>query len=457
VRYVIRTRENVILDDASKPNLFSADDYLRDRRSKSILCLPLIKQRELTGILLLENALTSHAFTPARMAVLELLAAQAAISLENTRLYGDLREREAKVRRLVDSNIIGICIFNLDRRILEANDAFLSIVGYGRDDVNSGRLSFAALTPPEWAEADERRLAELVSTGTWRPCEKDFFRKDGSRVPVLVGGATFGELRHQGVAFVVDLTERKRAEAELAHANRVATMGQLSASIAHEVNQPIAATLLNAGNAVRWLARQPPNLEKTRQSIDRIISDGRRAADIVSRIRDFAKNAPARKQDLEINEAILDIMRLTRAAMSEHGVLAKMRLSEGLPRILGDRVQLQQVILNLTMNAIEAMSEVGEGSRELLISTSKAESGGVLVAVSDSGPGLPPANLARIFEAFYTTKASGLGMGLSICRSIVEAHGGRLWTTPNEPRGAVFCMMLPIGEKSLENLESSEA
>jgi C4-dicarboxylate-specific signal transduction histidine kinase len=272
-----------------------------------------------------------------------------------------------------------------------------------------------------------------------------------------VGGATFGELRHQGVAFVVDLTERKRAEAELAHANRVATMGQLSASIAHEVNQPIAATLLNAGNAVRWLARQPPNLEKTRQSIDRIISDGRRAADIVSRIRDFAKNAPARKQDLEINEAILDIMRLTRAAMSEHGVLAKMRLSEGLPRILGDRVQLQQVILNLTMNAIEAMSEVGEGSRELLISTSKAESGGVLVAVSDSGPGLPPANLARIFEAFYTTKASGLGMGLSICRSIVEAHGGRLWTTPNEPRGAVFCMMLPIGEKSLENLESSEA
>ena len=143
--------------------------------------------------------------------------------------------------------------------------------------------------------------------------------------------------------------------------------------------------------------------------------------------------------------------------MSEHRVLVKTELSEGLPHILGDRVQLQQVILNLIMNAIEAMSEVSEGSRELVISTREAESGGVLVAVSDSGPGLPPENLARIFEAFYTTKASGLGMGLSICRSIVEAHGGRLWATPNEPHGAVFRMMLPIGERSLEELQSSGA
>ena len=160
-------------------------------------------------------------------------------------------------------------------------------------------------------------MAELASTGTCRPYEKEYFRKDGSRVPVLMGAATFGEIRNQGVAFVVDLTERKRAEAELAHANRVATMGQLSASIAHEVNQPIAAPLMNAETAVRWLARQPPNLEKAKQSIDRIINDGRRAADIVGRIRDFSKKAPARKGDLEINEAILEIMRLTRVAMSD--------------------------------------------------------------------------------------------------------------------------------------------
>ena len=165
-------------------------------------------------------------------------------------------------------------------------------------------------------------------------------------------------------------------------------------------------------------------------------------------IRDFSKKAPARKEDLEINEAILEIATLTRAAMSEHGVLLKMQLSEGLPHILGDRIQLQQVIMNLIMNAIEAMSEVSEGLRELLIRTSETESGGVLVAVSDTGPGLAADEPDRLFEAFYTTKSSGLGMGLSICRSIVQNHGGRLWAASNEPRGAVFCMMLPVGEKA---------
>jgi C4-dicarboxylate-specific signal transduction histidine kinase len=229
-------------------------------------------------------------------------------------------------------------------------------------------------------------------------------------------------------------------------------MGQFTASIAHEVNQPLAALLTNAETALRWLAHQPPNLEKAEPSIKRVIDDGKRAADILSRIRDFSKKAPVRMESLEVNDAILDVMGLTRAAMSDNGVLAKMQLAKELPRILGDKVQLQQVVLNLIMNAIEAMNEVGAGSRELSISTSKAESDGVLVAVRDSGPGLPPAGLARIFEAFYTTKSSGLGMGLSICRSIVEAHGGRLWATPNEPHGAVFCMKLPIGEQSLEKL-----
>ncbi|MER8491963.1 AAA family ATPase [Mesorhizobium australicum] len=457
VRYVIRTRESVILDDASKPNLFSVDDYLRHRQSKSILCVPLTKQRELTGILLLENALTSHAFTPARITVLELLAAQAAISLENTRLYSDLQEREAKVRRLVDSNIIGICIFDLGGPIMEANEAFLHIVGYSRDDVISGSLHWTSLTSAEWRGADERALADMASTGTCRPYEKELLRKDNKLVPVLVGGATFDELRHQGVAFVLDLTERKRAEAEVVHANRVATMGQLAASIVHEVNQPIAATLMNAGTAMRLLGRQPPNLEAVKHAIDRIISDGKRTADIVSRIRDFSKNAPARKEDLEINEAILEIAALARIPMSERGVLAKMQLAEGLPHIFGDRVQLQQVILNLIMNAIEAMSEVGLGLRELSIRTSRAESDGVLVEVGDTGPGLTQASHEKIFEAFYTTKSSGLGMGLPICRTIVEAHGGRLWAKQNKPHGAVFCMMLPIGEKPLEIPSEAQA
>jgi signal transduction histidine kinase len=194
---------------------------------------------------------------------------------------------------------------------------------------------------------------------------------------------------------------------------------------------------------VRWLARQPPNLENASTFIERIIKDGKRTADIVSRIRDFSKKAPVRKIDLDVNEAIVEIMELTRVAMSEHSVSVKMQLSDALPRILGDRVQLQQVILNLIMNAIEAMSEVREGSRALVISTDEDASEGLLVAVADSGPGLTPAGFERLFETFYTTKPSGLGMGLPICRTIIEAHGGRLWATANVPQGAVFQFTVP--------------
>ena len=421
----------------------------------------------LGGLLYLENTLASHVFTPHRARLLELLASQAAISLENTRLYRDLQEREARIRRLVEANIIGIFIIELEGRIIEANDAFLDMVGYQREDLISGRLRWPDLTPPEWRARDALRIETVKTTGRLQPFEKEYFRKDGGRVPVLVGAARFEESGSQAVAFVIDLTERKRVESEareserrlgeaqmqLAHANRVATMGQLAASIAHEVNQPIAALLTNADTALRWLARQPPNVEKAGQLIERIVSDGKRTADIVSRIRDFSRKAPPRKADLAINEAILEIMSLSRAPLSEHGVLVTLRLSEGLPLIPVDRVQLQQVMLNLVMNAIEAMSEVSERSRELLIDTRESESGSVLVEVSDSGPGFPPDRLARIFEPFYTTKSGGLGMGLSICRSIVEAHGGRLWATSNEPFGAAFFVMLPIGDKSLGNPE----
>jgi signal transduction histidine kinase len=246
------------------------------------------------------------------------------------------------------------------------------------------------------------------------------------------------------------------AQMQLVHANRIATMGQLAASLAHEVNQPIGAALMNAGTAQRWLAASPPNLGLASESIERIVSDGKRAADIVGRIRDLARKTPAQREGLEINAVVFQVIALTRGEMSNNGVSLQTRMTDGLPLVWGDPVQLQQVMLNLIMNAIEAMSEAGEGSRELVISTGAPEAGSVLVAVSDSGPGLPDADPDRIFDAFYTTKSSGLGMGLSICRSIVEAHGGRLWATPNEPHGAVFCMMLPIGE-SLEKLESSEA
>ena len=497
---------------------------------------------------------------------------------ENVRLHSDVEEREKKIRRLVDSNIIGIIIWELEGRILEANDAFLRMLGYDREDLTSGRVHRTTLTPPEWRDRDASTVAELKRIGTAQPFEKEYLRKDGSRVPVLIGGAMFEEGTSQGVGFVLDLTERKRAEealrqseerfrtlvqfsfdvywetdaqhrfihqefaesladapasgseigktrwevpylepdaeawrkhremldahlpfrdfelarpapdgstryvsvsglpvfdetgrfvgyrgvgrhiterkraeealrsvqAELAHANRVTTMGQLTASIAHEINQPICAMVTNAEAALRWLGRRPPDLEEVRQTLGRIISDGGRAGDVIGRIRALIKKAPPRKEGLEINEAILEVIALTRGEVVQSGVSVRTQLAEGLPLIQADRVQLQQVILNLIINAVEAMSGLGEGSRELVISTGRDASNGVLVSLRDSGPGLDPASLERLFDAFYTTKSGGLGMGLSICRSIIEAHWGRIWAGANEPRGAVFQFTLPV-------------
>ena len=576
LHYVLRAQESVILDDATAPSPFADDPYIRDHGARSLLCLPLTNQGKLIGVLYLENNLTARAFAPARIAVLKLIASQAATSLENTRLYRDLSLREAKIRRLVDSNIIGIFIWDFEGRILEANDAFLRIVGYDREDLASGRLRWTEVTPPEWGERDAVLTQEQKMTGSLQPFEKEYFRKDGARVPVLIGTAMFEERGDQGVAFVLDLTERKQAEqalresqeqwkavfennptmyfmvdasgaivsanplgaeqlgftvdeliglpvqnlfhpedreavgrslalcfkgcgrtiswearkirkngaalwvremgrvmlikdrpvglivcediterkrvsdtlreaqAELAHANRVATMGQLTASIAHEVNQPIAANVINAQAALRWLTAERPDLEEVRQALGRIVENANRAGAVIGRIRTLIKKAPPRSDSVAINDAIREVIELTHGETVKNGVSVRTELVDGLPPVEGDRVELQQVIINLVVNAIEAMSATNEPVRELVLGTEEDEPGFVRVAVRDSGPGLEPGASERLFDAFYTTKPSGLGLGLSICRSIIDAHGGRLWATANSPRGAVFQFTVPI-------------
>jgi PAS domain S-box-containing protein len=358
--------------------------------------------------------------------------------------------------RSIESGV-GIVIWEIDGRIIEANDEFLHIVGYDREDLPSGRLRWTDLTPPEWFDRDLLRwMPELKTSESLQPFEKEYFRKDGSRVPVLVGQASF-ESGNKRVAFVLDLTGRKQAEAdareseeryrevqmELTHANRVATIGQLTTSIIHEVKQPIGAAVACAEAALRFLARRPPDLEKVREALKGIAEMNRRADDVIDRIRALMKKAPDRRERLDINEAIREAIELTRGEAMEDGVIVQTDLAHGLPLIEGDRVQLQQVILNLIMNAVEAMSSASDGTRELLISTRNVELGGVLVGVRDSGPGLTAATLERLFDAFYTTKPSGLGLGLSICRSIIEIHGGRLWATANVPRGAIFEFSIP--------------
>src|SRR5262245_56108518 len=375
------------------------------------------------------------------------------MSLDNSRLYRESEEREAKIRRLVDANIMGVIIADLDGPIIEANDAFLEMLGYSRDDLVAGRLRSAALTPAEWHEATQRAVAQIRATGRCDTYEKEYLRKDGSRVSALVGGAAFEETRTHAVVFVLDLSERKRSEeglqrvhAELAHVTRVMTLGELTASIAHEVTQPLAAIVTNGDACLRLLASERPRLEETRDAVASMIRDATRAAEVVAHMRGLMKKSDVDRTPLDLGQVIRDVLVLVHPEVGRHRIVLRTSLADDLPPVLGDRIQLQQVVLNLLTNAIEAMRDVADRSRELMVSAHWQELGpgaGVRVVVDDTGVGFEPANVERLFQALYTTKPGGLGMGLSISRSIVLSHGGRLWATPKASDGATFQFVVP--------------
>jgi signal transduction histidine kinase len=262
------------------------------------------------------------------------------------------------------------------------------------------------------------------------------------------------------VGFMIDVTDRRRAEeelrgkddalqaarAELARVSRVTTLGELTAAIAHEVNQPLGAMVANAAACTRWLAADPPATAKARRALESIVADGRRASEIIGRIRSLVKRQAPRKDLVDVNLKIAQVIELAADEIRRNGIVLRTELAKGLPRVEGDRVQLQQVLLNLILNAIDAMSPIRDRARELMIVSRRDGPDAVLVEVRDTGPGLEPEHAERLFEPFFTTKAEGLGIGLSISRSIVEAHGGRLWVDANEPHGAVFRFSLPAGE-----------
>jgi PAS domain S-box-containing protein len=471
LHYVIRTCETVILDDAATPSLFSADAYVQQRRPRSVLCLPLVKQAKLVGALYLENNLTPRAFTPGPIAVLELLASQASISLENAALYFDLQREntdrkraEEELRRsesfLAEGQSIshtGSWSWNISTGKLVWSEEHCRIFGFDPKAAEPTFQLFSERIHPEDRSHVQQTLDGAIRDRSGFTLEFRITLPDGSSKylhgagrPILKAAGDIEEY----IGTTMDITERRRgeealrnAQADLTRVARLTTMGELTASIAHEINQPLAAIVTSANACLRWLANDRPDLDEARQAAERIVRDGHRAADIIRSVRALAGKSEPEMTPLDINDAIREVLVLTRSELRRHDVSLETVLSGGLEPVMGDRVQLQQVILNLVMNGIEAMSAVMHEPRVLRVRSRIDGPGDLLIAVEDSGPGLAPETMARLFDPFFTTKPSGMGMGLSICRSIVDAHSGRLWASAQSPRGAVFQFTVPTAAK----------
>ena len=371
----------------------------------------------------------------------------------------ELRASEARFRTFVDRATDAFFLLDDQLIVVDVNRQACEGLGYGRDEL-------IGMHPRDFdAALDEQSialLAERAGAGETITFETRHRRRDGTVFPVEIRSGTF----QQGdrlfyLALARDITERKLAQerlreqdhalqmarTELAHVSRLTTLGELTSSIAHEVSQPLGGMITSAGACARWLAAEPPEIAEARAALDNIAADGKRAREVIARIRALTKRQVPRKDQLDINHKILEVLALTEHESRSHDIVVRTQLDRTLPRVAGDRVQLQQVLLNLIVNAIEAMSAVRDRPRLLTIVSGHGSGNAVLVEVGDSGTGLDPEDAERVFEAFYTTKAEGIGIGLSISRSIVEAHGGRLWASPNEPHGAVFRLSLPFTEE----------
>jgi PAS domain S-box-containing protein len=460
IQYVTRTQQFVLLDDARKSHAFSGDGYFRTPRCRSVLCLPLIKQNRLIGVLYLENQQASHVFTPARIAVLKLLAAQAAASLENAQLYAERRKAEEALRVSEAFLTLGQHIShtgtfrkNFRTGAIEGSAEIHHIFGRERDYqlTISGYLS---RVHPEDRPRVEQLLAEAARDGKPYNYEFRILLPDGTVKHLQIMGqpdeGSSCDLQYVGVT--MDITERKQAEealrhtqSELARALRLTTMGELAASIVHEINQPLTGVVTNAEAGLRWLQRSQPVLGEAESALSRVLQQGRRAADVVAGLRSLARKSGPNVADVNIDDAIAEVLGVLSGEIKRDAVTVNacgLTLKER--PVLGDRVQLQQVLLNLIRNGIEATTDVLDRERVLTISSMPFDENYAVVSVEDNGSGLSPSVVKQMFEPLFTTKSYGMGMGLPICRSIVEAHRGRLWVSPREPSGANFRFTVPF-------------
>ncbi|HSW07193.1 AAA family ATPase [Aquabacterium sp.] len=470
LNYVRRSKASVLLSDAAQSNPFSTDPRLAERRSKSVLCLPITRQSTLIGLLYLENNLVTHAFTAERLAVLELLAAQAAISLENALLYADLqqenlerrraeaslRERDGRIRRLVESNIIGVLFWNRAGDITEANDAFLSLVGYSRQDLLQGAVRWTDMTPADYRAADARAAEELRRTGLCAPYEKAFICQGGRLVPVLLGCAFLEGSQEHGVAFVLDLTERKQVEAER-QARRVADLANRAKSIflttmSHELRTPLNAIL----GFAQLLLAEPQLDEHQARRVKIIQQGGEQLLTLVNDILDLSRieagKVDLQPQALALDEFLRTVIDIIRIRAEEKGLQFNFDGVPGLARaVIVDEKYLRQILLNLLSNAVKftGQGQVSLRARHLGVSDTVAS---LRFEVEDTGIGISPDELESVFMPFEQgadaqRRFGGTGLGLSISRQLVRLMGGDIQVESRLGQGSRFWfdLDLPLG------------
>jgi len=449
LHYAVRTQERVLLDDASSDIIYSKDEYVQSRHSRSVLCLPILRQTKLVGALYLENNLTPGAFTPDRLIVLELLAAQAAISLENSALYTDLQRSEAFMAQGQSVGHTGSFGWNVASGDFYWSEELYSILEYDRSVQASMDLAVERIHPDD--RDDVRQLLDSAMregrqfNGTHR-----LFMADGRIKHVHISGRAMNTGNLDFVGSVSDVTERVRAEQQLrqvqndlAHVARVGTLNAMTASITHEVSQPLVGILTNASTCISMLEMDPPDLIGAAATVRRTIRDANRASDVIARLRAmFSKTRPTMEM-VDLNEAAREVFILSAGELQRRRAQLQTDLAEDLPLVRADRVQLQQVVLNLVLNAADAMAGVEDRPRAILVRTRCEDARGVRLDVQDSGVGVSPEANDKLFDAFYTTKQGGMGLGLSICRSIIESHHGRLWASANDGDGSTFSFYIP--------------
>jgi PAS domain S-box-containing protein len=384
--------------------------------------------------------------------IVEQITHLAGIAIQRKLDEDKLRDSEDQWRAVFENNPIMSFVVDAAGTVVSVNPSGAEQLGYTVGEL-IGRSMLDLFHEADREAVQTHVAACFEPLGHARSWELRKVRKDGTIIYVRETARAIRRTGREPVVLVVceDITERKRAEdalhraqAELAHVTRLTTLGELAASIAHEVNQPLAAIVADANASLNWLAAAEPELGRVRETLAAIATDGHRAADVIQRIRQLATKTEPRKARLDVNDVVRDVAALVRAEVVRFEIALALDLAPAFPPVVGDRVQLQQVVLNLVMNAIEAMASVTSRPRTLVIRSERHEGDMVRLAVHDTGVGIAASDVDRVFGAFFTTKPAGMGMGLSISRSIIEAHGGRLWAAANEPHGAIFQFSLPV-------------